>query len=183
VYKQIRIYISARQFQESMIKDFEIFGLPYHPPAMLSRKQQQLASMGMLSSVPPVNPQRRAGVDKAKVAKSLNPILCDDKDEDLAATQLIDVSQTQDWTDQREIMAEDSLLDEASSEEDDEAFNAQAEEIFLDKLDTWFAEYAPKLFDLAFAKNFAKQVKKNQKQKEESSETSRRPATKKKRTH
>jgi len=149
---------------------------------MQSRKAQQIAAMGLSAFQAAPNPTQRKGVDKAKVAKSLGPLFEEaEEDDNLSATQLIELPQTQDWTDQRDVMAEDPILDEDESDEDDEEFNAHAEEIFLDKLDTWFAEYAPKLFDLAFAKNFAKHVKKNAKQTEESSATSRRP-TKKKRT-
>jgi len=85
-----------------------------------------------------------------------------------------------DWTDQRKMM--DASLEE---DEDDgvtdtleEEFNAHAEELFLDKLDRWFAEFGPKLYDLGLSKHLSKMEKK--KLKEESSETSRRSTKKRK---
>lgn len=132
--------------------------------------QMQLSKAQQIAMEAAPHTQRRSGIDKARLAAAARQTLAS-IDEDLASTQLIECSQEQP-------MDDEPLLDEDS---DDEEFNAHAEEIFLCKLDDWFAEYAPKLFDLAFAKNFAKAQKKQTKQKEESSEISR-PKTKKRRT-
>ena len=99
---------------------------------------------------------------------------------ELNQSQMIDVTQSQ--------MMDDTPLMDDDEEEDDsaiEAMNAEMEEIFLDKLDAWFADYAPKLFDLGLAKFLSKREKLEKKKKsdtEESSETSRRRPTKKSRS-
>lgn len=116
---------------------------------------------------------RRRGVDKAKLAGDSGPPISIFEDE----SQVIDLSSTQ--------VVEDTPIMDESEEDDsaDEAFNAEAEEIFLDKLDSWFADYAPKLFDLGLAKFLSKQEKRKKKSDtEESSETSRRRPSKKSRS-
>lgn len=101
--------------------------------------------------------QKRAGIDKAKIAAQLDP-------ESTQPTQELVPS---DWTNMiPQLMEEDKSTEEDEpllDEDDDEAFNAQAEELFLEKLDSWFAEYAPKLFDLALAKYLVKKEKRETK--------------------
>lgn len=75
----------------------------------------------------------------------------------------------------QEIVCDDEPLMDEDEESDGtlEEFNARAEELFMDKLDRWFAEFGPKLYDLGLSKHLNRMEKK--KSKEESSETSHRP--------
>lgn len=113
------------------------------------------------------NQQRRRGIDKSGGVPT--PGITDLLDSCDAPTQPLD-----DLSQMTTIMEEDEpLLDEEESDSLDEAFNAQAEEIFQDKLDSWFADYAPKLFDLAVAKFLSKKAKAERNEsKAESSKTS-----------
>jgi len=133
-------------------------------------REMNLTKAQKLALAPPTGTSRR-GLDKSKLAEST--VL-----EELPQTQ--EYPMDDDWTDQRKMM--DASLEE---DEDDgvtdtleEEFNAHAEELFLDKLDRWFAEFGPKLYDLGLSKHLSKMEKK--KLKEESSETSRRSAKKRK---
>lgn len=113
---------------------------------------------------------RRRGVDKAKLAKQQSET---------------DISSTQEWPielpmdhDSNDVDYEDEGDGATTTLDEEEEFNAHAEELFMDKLDRWFAEYGPKLYDLGLSKHLSKMEKK--KSKEESSETSRRSAKKRK---
>lgn len=125
---------------------------------------------------------RRRGVDKAALALTSPMQSQDIMEDDLPATQLMDDN------------------DEAIMESDDvdvEDFNERADQLFLDRTDEWleeagrpnfdqrsdrwFAEYAPKLFDLAIARYLTKKDKLGKKT-EESSETSQPRRTKKKKS-
>ena len=131
------------------------------------------------------NATRRSGVDKSVYVDPIPKINfggleTPDNPDELNQSQMIDVTQSQ-------MMDDTPLMDDDEDEDDSaiEAMNAEMEEIFLDKLDAWFADYAPKLFDLGLAKFLSKREKLEKKKKsdtEESSETSRRRPTKKSRS-
>lgn len=138
-------------------------------PSMSGREQLTKAQKVALALKEESVKKRRRGVDKSKIP---------DESQDVEV-----VEQTQeicDWTDQRNIMDEDFAVEDEDEgfAQTEEEFNAEAEEIFLEKLDQWFADYAPKLFDLGLAKHLSKLEKK--KEKGESSGTSRRPTKKSK---
>lgn len=88
------------------------------------------------------------------------------KHNDLSSTQVIDVSGEQS-------QPEEPLLSSSASSTED--LNSYQEELFEEKLTTWFADYAPKLFDLAAQKYLSKQ---NKRKREESSVTSLHPVKK-----
>lgn len=98
----------------------------------------------------------------------------EDEDQDLAQTQEFPVDgppfQKMDEDE------DDEYEDDGVTDTLEEEFNAHAEELFLDKLDRWFAEFGPKLYDLGLSKHLSKLEKK--KLKEEPSETSRRSTKK-----
>jgi len=137
-------------------------------------KAQRIAALEKESAAKPAeSPFRRKGVDKSRIASNLMPTkVLDLVEEDIPATQLMD--------EDGDFVEESPLLDDEESDDVDDEFNEQAEEIFLGKTDAWFAEYAPKLFALEMSKFLTKQAKKEQKQTEESSSTKRRPSKRRK---
>lgn len=147
-------------------------GIPWRnkKPSMSGRDQLTKAQKIALAERQVESIKRRRGVDKSKIP---------DESQDVEV-----VEQTQeiinDWTDQRNIMDEDFAAEDEDEgfAQTEEEFNDVAEELFLEKLDRWFADYAPKLFDLGLAKHLSKLEKK--KDKGESSGTSRRPSKKSK---
>lgn len=109
---------------------------------------------------------RRRGIDKSKLEATIV--------EECSPTQ--ELPMDDDYNDADFVEDEDDGATNTLDEE--EEFNAHAEELFLDKLDRWFAEFGPKLYDLGLSKHLSKMEKK--KLKEESSETSRRSSKKRK---
>lgn len=85
--------------------------------------------------------------------------------------KVLDVVEEEPLDRTQEIVVDDEpLMDEDEDSEGTlEEFNARAEELFMDKLDRWFAEFGPKLYDLGLSKHLNRMEKK--KSKEESSET------------
>lgn len=126
-----------------------------------------LAASGVDIKIPPPSAGiRRSGVDKSRIKAIFSE----------SEKEIQDSQQTQELMD-APIMDLDNKESDTSDTDD---FNAEAEEIFVDKLDTWFAEYAPKLFDLAVSKYLAKKEKNALKGKEDSKTL--RPPTKKRKT-
>lgn len=141
---------------------------------MQTSKAQQLANVLASPSLSRQPNVRRSGVDKSKLASSVPRIIDCTMDDDLNQSQTLDLQSTQ-------LVEDEEPLLEDDDDSAEEAFNAEAEEIFLEKLDAWFADYAPKLFDLGLAKFLSKQNKQKKKSDDESSETSRRRPAKKRR--
>lgn len=138
---------------------------------MLSTKQQRLAAGDIPLPAPPV---RRRGVDKSQPGDAPLQPVPEEPPLSLQATQEID-------------LLDDEPVDEDeatfySSEEDSEnerEFDAECEELFNAKLDAWFAEYAPKLFELNQTKWNNKQAKKEKKPESSKSVPRTAPPTKK----
>lgn len=141
---------------------------------MLSSKQQRLAAGDF---PPPPTPTRRKGVDKSQPGDApLQPI-----PEDaplLSTTQEINCMDS----DSESMDHEDTLLSEESDSEDMREFDAEAEERFNQRLDIWFAEYAPKLFELNQSKWLIKKAKADAKAGSSKSASRQPPPAKKRKT-
>lgn len=155
-----------------------IFG-PWYQTKMRSTR-----SMGMLtskadriaaaSSLPqPPAPVRRRGVDKSQPGDAPLLPIPEEPPLSLQATQEIDCM------DESESMDDEPLLDSDTDSEEAAEFDAECEERFNQRLDAWFAEYAPKLFELNQTKWNNKQAKKSAKTESSKSDSRSAPPTKK----
>lgn len=114
--------------------------------------------MGMLGSkaarlstndfpAPPATPVRRKGVDKSQPGDPIQEISIDS-----TQPQTVEMIMSQDSDSDTE-----PLLNES---EDSEEFDAEMDARFDARLDAWFADYAPKLFELNQNKWLTRQAKK-----------------------
>lgn len=143
---------------------------PTRSMGMLSSKQQKLLAGDVPSPAPPL---RRRGVDKSQPGDAPLQPLPEELPLSLQATQEIDILED------TEEESEGAIISDSEDSEDQREFDAEAEERFNARLDAWFADYAPKLFELNQSKWLTKQAKKANKPESSKSGSRQAPPTKK----
>ena len=141
---------------------------------MLTSKQQKLLTGDLPVPAPPL---RRRGVDKSQPGDAPLQAIPEEPPLSLQATQeinLMDDDESMEASDESDVEA--TIMDDS---EDEREFEAECEEKFNARLDDWFANYAPKLFELNQTKWNNKQAKKAQKPELSKSGTRTPPPTKK----
>lgn len=139
---------------------------------MLSSKAEKIAALQAMPPAPP--PVRRRGIDKSQPGDAPLLPIPEEPPLSLQATQEIDC------VDESESMDDEPLLNSESDSEDCAEFDAECEERFNQRLDAWFAEYAPKLFELNQTKWNNKQAKKSKAESSKSDSRSGPPTKKRK---